>query len=151
AACSGLSFTLPLAGRVDALRASREARRGGGGAVLRVSRRELFPERPPPLTPPRKGEGNTTEFVACSNSNDQALTHKFTRPVIPSAGIETVLPDALADGRRGEKPDERRGGVRLLRAVMDRAGEHGDVLQLRRKRPDNPDAPDGNELAQLME
>jgi hypothetical protein len=62
-----------------------------------------------------------------------------------------VLLDALADRRRGQKPDERTRRVRLLRAAVDSAGKHGDVLKLWRKRPNNPDAPDGNEFAQLME
>jgi hypothetical protein len=53
-----LQFTLPLAGRVD-------AQRRGGGRVVSITivaraRRGLFDmiAIPPPLTPPRKGEGN---------------------------------------------------------------------------------------------
>ena len=65
--------------------------------------------------------------------------------------IHAALDDRGAGRGRGEKFDQRLAGVGFLRDGGDAGGKHRDLLQLRRQWPDDIDAGNRKQFADLLE
>src|SRR5207344_2688203 len=74
-----------------------------------------------------------------------------TRHLAPADRVHAAARDRLRRGGRGEEEDQRAAAGRVRGARSGGDGENGDPLHSWRKRPDDVDAADRAQLADLLE